>query len=350
VTDRAAAAQKEQDRQAEYERKALAVQAAEVELQNEKARNEAQHAEDMKRRALDADKKAAELEAAAKAAEQRKLDIEVRDRAKERERVAAAEREKAAAAVIVAASVPVPSDSMQMKCEAGFVIKSANAEGKKVFMNICGHENVQQTTASALNKYVNNTSTSGARGFLTFDKVTIDDNTIAYDIVINKGILQECMVEAPDGRMNSNSIKPLVCETAIKLARETYHEVLEENYKLPKIRSGYKGLTSLPSPRIVPKDIFSPRAVPKRTSGSTSGSTSVSSTGSTGVTDSIAVPTSTTNNNTNNNGTNKPLSKPHRLNPDDVPYQHHLKSGESILANALVNKPNPIGLEHKRQF
>ena len=233
----------------------------------------------------------------------------------------------------------VVDDMVEIVPIAGFVVKTFRENSDvKVFINICGHESIPLSTAAIINHY--NTRTlevfsNALYGFIPNAGYVIDERTVGYDILVHSSIVEECakVVDAEDIRNNPDSIKPLVCDAAIRLISHKYDDMLNTSYKLPKIRSRYKGITAVPPSRKIDKITLGelPPVLP--------------------VAEATAQKIRRRSIASESELKEKPpvvIEKQHDpTHADWIPFLHE---GEYIVACHPVNKPNPVGLAKNRQL
>lgn len=264
-------------------------------------------------------------------------------------------------------SAPTPSISRKSMTltvvpKPGFVIKTFRVADSsvKVFINIMGHKAVGHTTLSAINKYnQQQTHPLELDGFLVFGSYNLDEDgdSIAYDVLINDTVLNQCLTVT-----GTETVKPIVCEAAIRWVSQTSNKELNGSYKLPKIRAGFKGLTSTPYERQVPAnatpaprgtEIVKPVVLARMESGlgrmeSGLGLDQNSRPGSTELPGSRNPSGDRGSQSIRNSSLERGSMRVTEV--DAELFSKFLKPGEMMVACSLVNKPNPMGLPHKRQL
>ena len=280
-------------------------------------------------------------------------------------------------------SAPSVEGGLEVAPKAGFVIKTFRTELEtKVFINICGHDSIPLTTADQIRSFNNRVAsvvTKSLHGFVTYPKYSLEDGSVGFDIIVNTAVLAECMVhDADENRgLTPDSMKLLICEAAIRLISQVYSELLDGNYKLPKIRSGYKGVTGVPPVRKLPPlgnstvDVntsnvavsrtnstaapsFTPSPSPTVAASSSTANTTANKTAAGAVTrdgrtasSEVAVPPTARSSNDAAASSSRSKSQDEAL---YGPYMKFIQPGERILAFGEVTKPNHIGFPHKRQL
>mgnify|MGYP003385853508 CR=1 FL=1 len=226
----------------------------------------------------------------------------------------------------------------------GFVIKTFRVKDNcKVFINILGHKAVSYTNMSQINKYNQRLAhPAELEGFLAFPPYEADEQgeSMAYDVLINDTVLSQCLTST-----GTETVKPIICEAAIRWISQCFNEEMNGSYKLPKVKAGFKSMLSTPYERRVPAyataapsgtAIFKPVAMTRIESGLDSGAPVAARPGSTELPKSRNV------------SLDRGSMRVSEI--DAELFNQFLKPGEMMVASGLVNKPNPMGLPHKRQL